>query len=104
ENGDSDLGSSMLLGFSLSVVQLVALWIHLSWQERFMKPDEAFQNGVRALVATMVLPTVWVALFTVVYAVSPLGTVGSIAYSQLDNQPFVRWVAVAGIGGLEFIM
>ncbi|KAF9161845.1 hypothetical protein DFQ27_004339, partial [Actinomortierella ambigua] len=63
-----------------------------------------FENGLRAVLGTLVAPTIWVALFTIVYAISPIGSYGSIAYTQHDLEPMVHWSSVAGIGGIEFFV
>ncbi|KAF9124609.1 hypothetical protein BGX30_000861 [Mortierella sp. GBA39] len=100
---NSMLATPFLVGVGVALVNLIPLWIHLSWQRRFL-PQERFQNGARALLATLVAPSVWVALFTIVYAVSPIGSYGSIAYTQFQLEPMVQWASVAGIAGIEFFM
>ncbi|KAG0238808.1 hypothetical protein BGW41_008019 [Actinomortierella wolfii] len=117
------------IGALVSFVYLIPLWIHLAYQRRFVYPSFStgsdvsvgssrsssggsfvgasttalkFENGLRAVLGTLVAPTVWVALFTIAYAVSPIGSYGSIAYTQHDLEPMVQWSSVAGIGGIEF--
>ncbi|KAG0295371.1 hypothetical protein BGZ97_004837 [Linnemannia gamsii] len=97
------LAAPFLVGVGVALVNLIPLWIHLAWQRRFL-PQERFQNGAWALLATLVAPSVWVALFTIVYAVSPIGSYGSIAYTQFQLEPIVQWASVAGIAGIEFFM
>ncbi|KAG0376442.1 hypothetical protein BGX24_007749 [Mortierella sp. AD032] len=97
------LAAPFLVGIGIALVTLVPLWIHLAWQRRFL-PQERFQNGAWALLATLVAPSVWVALFTIVYAVSPIGSYGSIAYTQFQFEPLVQWASVAGIAGIEFFI
>jgi hypothetical protein len=97
------LAAPFLVGVGVALVNLIPLWIHLAWQRRF-SPQERFQNGAWALLATLVAPSVWVALFTIVYAVSPIGSYGSIAYTQFQLEPIVQWASVAGIAGIEFFM
>lgn len=100
---NSMLAAPFLVGVGVSLINLIPLWIHLAWQRRFL-PQERFQNGAWALLATLVAPSVWVALFTIVYAVSPIGSYGSIAYTQFQLEPMVQWASVAGIAGIEFFM
>ncbi|KAF9134723.1 hypothetical protein BGW39_006146 [Mortierella sp. 14UC] len=97
------LAAPFLVGIGIALVTLIPLWIHLAWQRRFL-PQERFQNGAWALLATLVAPSVWVALFTIVYAVSPIGSYGSIAYTQFQFEPLVQWASVAGIAGIEFFI
>ncbi|KAF9998698.1 hypothetical protein BGZ65_005829, partial [Modicella reniformis] len=98
------LGTPFLIGLGVALVEMIPLWVHLVWQRRFLPQDSRFQNGAWALLGTLVAPTVWVALFTLVYAVSPIGSYGSIAYTQFQLEPIVQWSSVAGIGGIEFLM
>ncbi|KAK5816714.1 carbon-nitrogen hydrolase [Linnemannia elongata] len=100
---NSQLAAPFLVGVGIALVNLIPLWIHLAWQRRFL-PQERFQNGAWALLATLVAPSVWVSLFTIVYAVSPIGSYGSIAYTQFQLEPMVQWASVAGIAGIEFFM
>ncbi|KAF8942971.1 hypothetical protein BGZ47_005938 [Haplosporangium gracile] len=100
---NSLLAAPFLIGAGVALVNLIPLWTHLAWQRRFL-PQERFQDGAWALLATLVAPSVWVALFTIVYAVSPIGSYGSIAYTQFQLEPMVQWASVAGIAGIEFFM
>ncbi|KAG0201930.1 hypothetical protein BGX33_010010 [Mortierella sp. NVP41] len=100
---NSLMATPFLVGLGIALVTLIPLWIHLAWQRRFL-PQERFQNGAWSLLATLVAPSVWVALFTIIYAVSPIGSYGSIAYTQFQLEPMVQWASVAGIAGIEFFM
>ncbi|KAF9398891.1 hypothetical protein BGZ94_005867, partial [Podila epigama] len=86
----SEVGAAFAIGLGVSLLQVFALLMHLAWQRRFL-PQERFQDGARALLATLVGPTIWVAIFTVLYAISPIGSYGSIAYSQYQFEPMVQW-------------
>ncbi|KAF9956149.1 hypothetical protein BGZ72_002974 [Mortierella alpina] len=99
----SQMLAPFLIGLGVALVNMIPLWIHLAWQRRFL-PQERFQSGLWALSATLVAPSVWVALFTIVYAVSPIGSYGSIAYTQFQLEPLVQWSSVAGIAGIEFLV
>ncbi|KAG0086826.1 hypothetical protein BGZ93_007159 [Podila epicladia] len=99
----ADMGPAFAIGIGAGILQVLAFITHLAWQRRFL-PQERFQDGARALLATLVAPAVWVALFTVVYAVSPIGSYGSIAYSQYQFEPLVQWASVSGIFGIEFLV
>ncbi|KAG0353102.1 hypothetical protein BG005_007536 [Podila minutissima] len=93
----------LLAGMCITILQIMALSVHLAWQRRFL-PQARFQNGAHALLATLVGPTVWVAISMALYAVSPLGTYGSIAYSQYQFEPLVQWASFSGISGIEFFV
>ncbi|KAG0033727.1 hypothetical protein BGZ81_007485 [Podila clonocystis] len=103
EWSSSDMGPMFGIGIGVGALQVFAFTVHLAWQRRFL-PQERFQDGARALLATLVGPAVWVAIFTVVYAVSPIGSYGSIAYSQYQFEPLVQWASVSGISGIEFLV
>ncbi|KAK3817218.1 MAG: carbon-nitrogen hydrolase [Benniella sp.] len=100
---NSLMAAPFLIGLGVALVGMIPLWIHLAWQRRFL-PQDRFQNGPWALLATLVAPSVWVAIFTIVYAVSPIGSYGSIAYTQFQLEPIVQWSSVAGIAGIEFLV
>ncbi|KAF9197675.1 hypothetical protein BGZ49_001778 [Haplosporangium sp. Z 27] len=100
---NSLMGTVFLIGLAVALIQMIPLWLHLAWQRRFLPPGR-FQSGPQALLATLIAPTVWVAIFTVMYAVSPLGSYGSVAYSQFQLEPIVQWSSVAGIAGIEFLV
>ncbi|KAG9325499.1 hypothetical protein KVV02_007530 [Mortierella alpina] len=104
DNWDNSLmRAPFLIGLWIGLVNIIPLWIHLAWQRRFL-PQERLQSGLWSLLATLVAPSVWVALFTMVYAVSPIGSYGSIAYTQFQLGPLVQWSSVAGIAGIEFLV
>jgi apolipoprotein N-acyltransferase len=77
-------------------------------------PAIAFAAGValtRALArrgrfffATLALPAGWTALEYVVSRLSPHGTFGSIAYTQMDCLPLVQVAALLGISGITFLL
>ncbi|KAF9182806.1 hypothetical protein BGZ50_004689 [Haplosporangium sp. Z 11] len=100
---NAKMAAPFLIGLGVALIGMIPLWIHLAWQRRFL-PQDRFQNGAWALLATLIAPSVWVALFTIVYAVSPIGSYGSIAYTQFQLEPLVQWSSVAGIAGIEFLV
>lgn len=58
----------------------------------------------RHWLTTLAYPAAWAALDTVLAAVSPHGTMGSIAYSQMDALPVIQIASVAGTAGVVFLM
>ncbi|KAG0337492.1 hypothetical protein BG004_007622 [Podila humilis] len=98
-----DMVPAFLIGLGAAILQVLAFVVHLAWQRRYI-PQGRFQDGAQALLATLVGPAVWVALFTILYAVSPIGTYGSIAYSQYQFEPLVQWASISGIAGIEFLV
>jgi apolipoprotein N-acyltransferase len=58
----------------------------------------------RTLLAVLALPAGWTALEHVVSRVSPHGTFGSLAYTQMDCLPVVQVAALLGISGITFLL
>ncbi|KAG0207699.1 hypothetical protein BGX28_001095 [Mortierella sp. GBA30] len=100
---NSSMLAPFMIGLGVALVNMIPLWIHLAWHRRFL-PQERFQNGPWALLGTLIAPSIWVALFTFIYSVSPIGSYGSIAYTQFQLEPMVQWSSVAGIAGIEFLV
>ncbi len=77
-------------------------------------PAIAFTAGValtwvlarkgRPFAATLALPAGWTALAHLSSIVSPHGTFGSIAYTQMDCLPCVQVAAALGISGITFLL
>ena len=57
-----------------------------------------------AWLAAFVYPTTWAAMDTVLGATSPHGTLGSLAYSQMDALPVIQVAAFAGTAGVVFLI
>ena len=58
----------------------------------------------RGLLATLALPAGWTAIEFLLSRVSPHGTFGSIAYTQVDCLPVVQLAALLGISGITFLL
>jgi apolipoprotein N-acyltransferase len=58
----------------------------------------------RPLAATLALPAAWTAFEHLLSHVSPHGTFGSLAYTQMDCLPVVQVAAVLGISGITFLL
>ena len=58
----------------------------------------------RPLLATLALPAAWTAFEHVLARLSPHGTFGSLAYTQLDFLPIVQLAAVCGCAGISFLL
>lgn len=56
------------------------------------------------LAATLSVPTTWVALEYIYNLVSPHGTFGNIAYTQMDALAVIQIAAVTGLWGVGFIV
>ena len=58
----------------------------------------------RALLAALALPAGWTAFEFVVSRVSPHGTFGSLAYTQMDCLPVVQVASLLGTSGITFLV
>jgi apolipoprotein N-acyltransferase len=77
-------------------------------------PAVAFTAGValtcvlarkgRPVAATLGLPAAWTAFEHLLSRVSPHGTFGSLAYTQVDCLPVVQVAAVLGVSGIAFLL
>lgn len=57
-----------------------------------------------ALAAALSMPAAWVAIEYINSLLSPHGTFGSIAYTQMNALPVIQIAAVAGIWGVSFLV
>jgi apolipoprotein N-acyltransferase len=58
----------------------------------------------RPLLATLALPAAWTSFEHALARLSPHGTFGSLAYTQLDFLPIVQLAAVCGTAGIAFLL
>jgi apolipoprotein N-acyltransferase len=58
----------------------------------------------RAVLAALALPAGWTAFELVVSRVSPHGTFGSLAYTQMDFLPVVQVASILGTSGITFLL
>jgi apolipoprotein N-acyltransferase len=58
----------------------------------------------RTLLAALALPAGWTAFEFALSRLSPHGTFGSVAYTQMDCLPIVQAASVTGISGITFLL
>ncbi|MGE5127809.1 MAG: nitrilase-related carbon-nitrogen hydrolase [Betaproteobacteria bacterium] len=61
-------------------------------------------RGGRPLLASLALPVWWTTFELAMARLSPHGTFGSLAYSQLDFLPIVQLAALCGSAGVSFLL
>ena len=66
--------------------------------------DRVLAPELPGLVATLLFPAAWTAVEFVGARLSPFGTWGSVAYTQVDNLPLVQLASVTGIWGITFMV
>jgi len=60
--------------------------------------------GTRHWTRAFAFPVLWAAVDTLVAGVSPHGSAGSLAYSQMDALPVIQVAALAGAPGIVFVV
>lgn len=58
----------------------------------------------RIVLATLAVPSAWVAIEYISSLLSPHGTFGSIGYTQMDALPVLQVAAVTGLWGISFLV
>jgi apolipoprotein N-acyltransferase len=102
------IGNASTVGYLLTVTGFIATTLVIGARVLFW-------CGIVALTRSAVLcsthwltvfvyPTSYVAAETVVFALSPHGTAGSFAYSQMHVLPIIQFAAVAGTAGIVFLV
>lgn len=78
-----------------------ALWAAFVWP---FIADSVFRDTYRMAWAAQpfVFPVLWTAMWHILGAVSPIGTIGSPAYSQLALRPLVLSAGLFGLDGIVF--
>jgi apolipoprotein N-acyltransferase len=85
------------------VAALIMLLRTLSWALVVMQ-TRAVVLGSRHWFTVFAYPTLWTALDTVVAAISPHSTFGSLAYTQMDALPVIQVASLIGEAGIVFIV
>ena len=92
-----------ILGVPLPVV-LVAITVPAIAFAGLALLMRALAGRGRTLLATLALPSGWTALEHVASRLSPHGTFGSLAYTQMDCLPVVQVASLLGISGITFLL
>jgi apolipoprotein N-acyltransferase len=79
----------------------LALLTGLAWM-LVVAGARAAMLGSRHWLTGFAYPVLWAAVDTLVGALSPHGTAGSLAYSQMDALPVIQVASVAGTAGVVF--
>ena len=66
--------------------------------------DRLLVNRLRGFAATLVFPLLQVSLEYIITTVSPLGSWGSLAYTQHSFLPFLQLLSITGMWGLSFLI
>lgn len=66
--------------------------------------DRLIAPRLKGIAATLVFPVTCTAWEFVTLTINPMGTFGSVAYSQYGNLPLMQLVSVTGLSGLTFMI
>lgn len=66
--------------------------------------DRLFKNKFNGIIGTLVFPLVYTSIEFIYVSLSPLGSTGSLAYTQIGFLPLVQIVTITGIYGITFII
>jgi apolipoprotein N-acyltransferase len=66
--------------------------------------DRLLVNRLRSFAATLVFPLLQVSLEYINTIANPLGSWGSLAYTQYDFLPFLQLLSITGMWGLSFLI
>ena len=66
--------------------------------------DRLLVNRLRGFAATLVFPLLQVSLEYIITVTSPLGSWGSLAYTQHSFLPFLQLLSITGMWGLSFLI
>jgi apolipoprotein N-acyltransferase len=82
---------------------LILVLVALAWSSaiRLAAGFSEKRQYVRALLA---VPVVWAAIDTLLIHLSPHGSAGSIAYSQLDVLPVIQVASLGGVPAITFVV
>src|SRR4029078_1139596 len=66
--------------------------------------DRMLAGRVPAALASLVFPLAWVAVEYANSALSPYGSWGVFAYTQMDHLPLAQLLSVTGLWGVSFLI
>lgn len=100
--GSSAFGYHKLVSDSLPIAVLILILRGLSWAWLIALSAQAFSRWTPAL-AVFVLPIAAAGLEVLVTALSPHGSAGSLAYSQMDFLPAIQVASLGGAPAVVFV-
>lgn len=86
-----------------SVALLILMLVALAWSSA-IRLSTIFVEQRRLFPAVLAVPITWAAIDTLLIHVSPHGSAGSIAYSQMNALPVIQIASVGGIPAITFVV
>lgn len=100
--GISSFSYHLTIGGWLVAIFILVL-VALAWSSAIRLAVALAERG-QFLPAVFAVPTVWAAIDTLLIHLSPHGSAGSIAYSQMDALPVIQVASLGGIPAITFIV
>lgn len=85
------------------VAILILVLVALAWSSA-IRSAVTFAERKQFLLAVLAIPTVWAAIDTLLIYLSPHGSAGSIAYSQMNALPVIQVASLGGLPAITFIV
>ena len=85
------------------VAILILVLVALAWSSA-IRMAAAYAERKQFFLAVFSVPTVWAAIDTLLIYLSPHGSAGSIAYSQMNALPVIQVASLGGIPAVTFVV
>ena len=82
---------------------VILLLVALAWASVLRLAATSVERR-SVLVAVLIIPTTWAAIDTLMIHLSPHGSAGSIAYSQMDVLPAIQVASLGGVPAISFVV
>ena len=82
---------------------LILVLVALAWSSA-ARLTTTFVERQRFFPAVLAVPVTWAAIDTLLIHVSPHGSAGSIAYSQMNALPVIQIASIGGISAITFVI
>ena len=100
--GISSFSYHLTIGGWLVAIIILVL-VALAWSSA-IRLAVALAERKQFRLAVFAIPTVWAAIDTLLIYLSPHGSAGSIAYSQMNALPVIQVASLGGIPAITFIV
>jgi apolipoprotein N-acyltransferase len=85
------------------VAVVILLLVALAWSSAVGLAIRFVERG-QALLGVLAVPVTWAAIDTLLIHLSPHGSAGSIAYSQMDALPVIQGASLGGVPEVTFVV
>jgi apolipoprotein N-acyltransferase len=100
--GSSSFSYHLTVGGWLAALLILAL-VAAAWSS-VIRLTATFAERGQAFPAALAVPVTWAAIDTLLIYISPHGSAGSIAYSQMDALPVIQVASLGGLPAVTFVV